>query len=246
MRNYLVAFLLITIFVSCHSSGKRQNNNYTSSKYITLIDNAEGYSTAYTEDGHTMIYSKDSAGNFIVYYAKQDKDAGKYGYDRIKEKIVRVEMNLSLNSLNSILSVNGGAFCKMNNDMVYDTYYFDEQMNGKALEHLEVLYQPIPKEEIGTENNLKRIMIILNIAYNIAQLISNDNASGWNYIVSSLEPIQNMITYEVITSDAVHDERIQSRIMKIKQTVEGLTHYYLLLQEKMISQNIKVVSYDKK
>ena len=129
MKNIITLLLVIVMFAACGSKGKKQETKtYSVHKYISVVESVEGYDVAYTEDGHTLIYCNDSVGDFIVYYAKFDDNAGKHGYDRIKEKAVRAEMDSSLKTLKSISSIYGGAFCNRNDNTGYATFYFDEQM----------------------------------------------------------------------------------------------------------------------
>ena len=230
IKVFVVFVLLVTLFVSCGSRNKKERiNGNAIPKYITMIENSRGgYNSAFTEDGHTVIYRSDSIGNYIVYYTKYDGNAGKYGYDRIKEKIVRVEMDSYLNGVNSFVAISGGVFCKKENN-IYSAYYFDEKMNGYNLKQIETPSESIRKDEKG--NDLKRILTLLGVAHKIAITINNSNVSGWNNIVSALEPSLNLVAYDVLKSDTVYDPIIKEHITRIVNSTEGLTQYHNLLQE---------------
>lgn len=229
----IVFVLLVTLFVSCCSRNKKKIiNSNAIPKYITMINNSRsGYNTAFTEDGHTVIYKSDSIGNYIVYYTKYDGNAGKYGYDRIKEKIVRVEMDFSLRGVNSFVAISGGVFCKKEKSNIYSAYYFDEKMNGYSLKQIETPSESTQIKKEEQENDLKRILPLLAVAHKIAIAINNSNVSGWNNIVSALEPSLSLAEYDVLKSDTVYDPIIKEHITRIVNSTEGLTQYHNLLQE---------------
>lgn len=238
MRNYLITFLLLALFVSCGSSGKKQNDyNNVQRKYVTIVDNVNGYSVAYTEDGHTIIYKNDSVGDIIAYYLKFDDNAEKYGQDRNSDQIVRVEMDSSLNVIKSIISVYGGAFCEKNN-MGYNAYYFDENIKDNSIECVDVPLCYEQLDNIGKYREIKKITLLLNDACAIARSINDKKASGWYNIVSALEPSQNILSYDVIEQDTICDPIICKHISKIEKVSERYTFYYFMLQEKMISKKV--------
>lgn len=235
MKNivFIIFVLLVTLFVSCGSRNKKERiNSNAIPKYITLIENSRGgYNTAYTEDGHTVIYRLDSVGNYVVYYTKYDANAGKYGYDRIKEKIVRVEMDSSLKKLNSFVAISGGVICKKENDNIYSVYYFDEKLNGYSLKQIETPSESTQIRKEDQENDIKRILPLLAVAHKIATTINDSNVSGWNNIVSALEPSLNLVDYDVLKSDTVYAPIIKEHITRVVNSTEGLTQYHNLLQE---------------
>ena len=225
------------VFVGCSYGTKKPVSSIIIQKFITVVDKND-YCVAYTEDGHTFIYEKNYANNFILYYTKFDEDAGKYGNDRIKDKIIRVEIDSTLDTLKSIMSVHGGAFCTKKDFAGYEIYCFDDQMNAKYIERVEVpIESEYSKERI--EDEIKRIIEVLDIADKIALSINEYNVSGWNYIVSALEPSLCLPTYDVTTNDIINDTKAKNRIAKIKNTIEGLTHFNNLLFEKMNEQKGK-------
>ena len=98
MKMIYILFLSLLFVASCSSKHKKEvQSSIVSPNYISVVENTNGFSSAYTEDGHTLIYKTDSNGNFIVYYAKFDDSAGKKGYDRVRDKAIRVEIDSSLN-----------------------------------------------------------------------------------------------------------------------------------------------------
>lgn len=238
MRYYFVTLLLFVFFVSCGSSSKKYNvYNNNPKKYITVVNDFDGYCAAYTDDGHTMIYTNDSVCNNIVYYAKNENNTGEDGLRFIDEKIVRVEIDSSLTTLKSILSFSGGAFCEMK-DMGYNVYYFDEQMKGALKENIEVHWGSEPSEDTSEEYKMKRIIALLNVAYEIAHSISDKNVSGWNNIYYALEPIQEALNWGIIIGNAIYEPRTEKHISRICRMTEELNQYYYSLQEKMISQKV--------
>lgn len=238
MNNLLLIVFGFVIFVSCGSSTTKKNvQNIVIRKYISVVDNTHDYSSAYTEEGHVMIYGKDSTNNHIVYFAKFDNNAVKYENGIIKDKIVRAELDSSLSSIKSFVTISGGAFCDTNEQWGYDAYYFDENLNYNSMEQIEV---PLNKEQLNDldhEHMIKRILDLLDIGYNIALSINNTNASGWYNIVSALEPIQDLKTYDIMENDTIYDPLVKKHISKINKTTEGLTQFHNLLQEKHNSQN---------
>ena len=108
MKNNLVLFLVISLLVSCGFGGQKKDTSLPGPKYIAIIDDVEGYHVAYTEDGHTMIIENDSVGNYVVYYVKFDNNAGKFGFKGIEEKMIRAEIDPSMNTLRSFVTFKGG------------------------------------------------------------------------------------------------------------------------------------------
>lgn len=238
MKNAIPLLLVLFMFTACGSKGKKQETkNNSVHKYISLIENVVGYNVAYTEDGHTLVYSNDSVGDFIVYYAKFDDNAGKHGYDRVKEKVVRVEIDSSLKTLKSILSIYGGAFCNRNDNMGYAAFYYDEQMKGNSINQIAIPFDDEQSEEPSKEQEAKHILSLLNVAYILAHSINDKNVSGWNNMTLALEPVQDILTYDVIKNDTVYDPIIKAHISKLTNSTEGLTRFYNLLWENYNSQN---------
>ena len=239
MRYFFIILLLLAFFVSCGSSGKKTDGySNVPRKYITVVNDIDGCCAAYTDDGHTLLYSNDSVGNYIVYYLKYDDNTEKYGQDWNKDHIVRVEMDSSLNMTKSIISVYGGAFCEKNSDTGYNAYYFDENIKENSIDCIDVpsCYEQL--DVTGEYRIIKRIFELLNDACIIAHSIDNKSASGWYNIVSALEPTQIILNYDVIVQDTICDPVIYEHISKIEKVTERFTCYYFMLQEKMISQKV--------
>lgn len=237
MRYYFVTLLLFVFFVSCGSSSKKYNvYNNNPKKYITVVNDFDGYCAAYTDDGHTMIYTNDSVCNNIVYYAKNENNTGEDGLRFIDEKIVRVEIDSSLTTLKSILSFSGGAFCEMK-DMGYNVYYFDEQMKGALKEDMEVHDYYEISEDTSEEYKINKIIALLNVACEIAHAISDTNVRGWNNIFMALEPIQNISNHDIIISNTVYDPRTEKCILRMLCMAEALTEQsYSLYENRLVKK----------
>lgn len=239
MKYCLVTLLLLAFFVSCGSSGKNKTNGYCNAprKNMIIVENVDSYNAAYTEDGHTIIYKNDSLGDVVVYYTKFENNASKYGLREIDEKIIRAEMDSSLESLKSFISFSGGAFCEKN-EMGYNIYYFDEQMKGAIKEGMEVHDDSEISEDTSEEYKIKKIIILLNVACDIAHGISNTNVRGWNNIYMALEPIHNVSNHDIIISNTIYELRTEKHISRIRRITEELDQYYYTFQEKIISKKI--------
>ena len=230
MKNSLLFFISFVVIVSCNSfTTKKDVHNIASRKYISVVDKTHGYSFAYTEEGHIMIYGKDSTNDYIVYFAKFDKNAGKYENSMIKDKIVRAELDSTLGLLKNFVTISGGAFCDRSEYNGYNVYYFDDKLNGNNIERIEV---PELLCDINREHLIKRILELLNIGYNIAFFIKNTNAVGWHNIVSAMEPIQELRSYDVMENDTIYNPVVNKHISKISITEKGFTQFYNMLQEK--------------
>lgn len=238
MNNTITLLLVLVIFAACGSKvEKQETKNISVHKYISVVENVEGYDVAFTEDGHTLIYSNDSAGDFIVFYAKFDDNAGKHGYDRVKDKVVRVEMDSSLTIMKSISSIYGGAFCSRNDNTGYAAFYYDEQMKGNSIDQIAVSLDDTQSEETSKEQEIKHILSLLNVAYILAHSISDNNVSGWNNMALALESVQDIITYDIIKNDIIFDSIIKTHISKLANSKEGLSQFCNLLREKYNRQN---------
>lgn len=236
MKNAITLLLVIVMFSACGSKGKKMDTkNISVYKYIFVVENVEGYDVAYTEDGHTLIYSNDSIGDYIAYYAKIDDNAGKF--DKIKDKVVRIDVDSSLNSLRSILFFYGGIMCDRSNDMRHIVYYFDEKMNENDIEYIDTPTDPEIKESSAKDYKIKRIRYFLNVAYQLIDRINNGNAHGWYNIACALESSQDILMYEIMFNDTIYDPKVMKRISKISKTTEWFKQYHSELREKMISKN---------
>ena len=237
MKKSLISILgLLVLCCACNYTGKSSTNR-TAKKYINVIENVNGYNVAYTEDGHTMLYTNDSAGNYSVFYVKFENGAGKYGLKGIEEKIVRAEMDATMTTLNSFVTVQGGAFCKVDSIMKYSVCYFDEHLNCDSLAEIMESVELNQMEGMRVEQEVRRISELLNIAHNIALSINKNDPRGWNNIVYALESTQELINFDVIVISDVYDQRVQKRLPRIHNIAIELTEFYKTLREKMITQN---------
>ena len=243
MKNTITLLLAIVVFAACGSKEKKQEiRNNSVHKYIYVVENVEGYDVAYTEDGHTLIYSNDSIGDFIAYYAKFNDNAGRF--DRIKDKVVRIDVDSSLNSLKSILFFyggimcdRGGIMCDRSNDMRHVVYYFDEKMNENEIEYIDTPSNPEIKESSAKEYRIRMIRYFIDVAYQLVDRINNGNAHGWYNIAPALESSQDILMYEIMFNDTIYDPKVMKRISKISKTTEWFKQYHSELQGKMISKN---------
>ena len=235
MKKNFVCFLVTIVLCSCNSSGKKTISTPTK-KHINVVENVNGYNVAYTEDGHTILYTNDSIGNYSVYYVKFENRAEKYGQKGIGEKFVRAEMDATLTTLNSFVTIHGGAFCEIDSFMGYKVCFFDEQLKGDSLENTNVTTDFTQLEEMGAEHEVKRISALLNVAFDIATIISKNNPRGWNNITYALEPTQRLLAFNVMKSNDVYDQRVQMRLPKLRNIAEELTKFYFVLQKKKNGQ----------
>lgn len=232
MKKLPVYFISFLLFLSCGSNQKKKHSPISSLNFINVVEGPEGSSSAYTEDGHTIIYETDSANNYIVYYAKFDDNAGKRGYERVKDKAIRIETDSSMNMLTSIVSAHGGASCLVDENGECHVFYFDEQMNSNNAEQYDIRLED-PSEGIGNmESKIKRIIYLLSVAYDVAKSINERNIGGWNYIVSALEPSQSILNHDVMVQDTLYNPKVKEHILKLSSTKNGLSHLCFLLYDK--------------
>lgn len=233
MMTLAMLGILFFLFGSCSNNGRKENN-YTNNaqNQITIVESVGDNNTAFTKDGSTIIYSNDSAGNYIIYYAKFDDNTGKYGYDRIKERIVQVEIDSTLNTIKSIISAYGGAFCETDDDFGYNIYCYDEMMKSHRIEHVPAICEPVSPECTGKEYEVKKIISLLNVACKIAYSIKEQNAEGWHKVVEALQPSLDIFNYEAIMCDTIYDTLAKNHIRRICSTKESLTRHYLMLLDK--------------
>ena len=238
MKNNFLLMLSYALFISCSCSTKNKDVQDTvNQKYITVVEKENEFCSAYTEDGSTMIYGKDSIGNYIIYFAKFDNNAGKYENRIIKEKAIRVELDSSLSILKGFVTISVGAFCDINEEGGYNVYYFDEKLNGRSLDWIGIPLNTDENADIDHEKKIKKILELLNVGYNIALSINNTNAEGWYNVVSALEPFQNLLTYDIMNNDMVYSPNVKKHISKIKMTTDGLSQFNSILLKKKNGQN---------
>ena len=174
----------------------------------------------YTDDGHILSYSTDSLGNYIVNYAKFDYNAG--GYETMKDKLVRVELDSSMKFIRSIVSVYGVSLCFEDNGM-YDVTFYDEQMHQEQLEDINVRSQI--DHNTDTSNIAKVVIMQLVNAYDISHYIYTNNEKESYTIRSTLEPICFLSDYEIIEQEEIYDQKVKDRLPRFYKAAEGLTHF---------------------
>lgn len=234
MNTKIATLLLSVLFISCGSStGNKNSYNNVVKKHIYCIEDVDEYNLAYTDEGHMMIFFRDSVGNNIVYFVKFENGAGKYGLKGIEEKIIRTEIDSSLTSLNSFVSVTGGAFCESDNNQRYNANYFDEQLKGNYIEHIGTSADYVQLDDAKEEDKVKRLTELLNVAYSIAHSINENKVRGWDNIAYALESVQCLLDYDVIVSNTIYDEKVKKRVIRIWGMNEELTSLNIFLREKI-------------
>lgn len=234
MRNYLILLYVFILFVSCSSNGKKKiSDTAPTQNSIIFVDETDGYHAAYTMDGHTIIYMTDSVGNYIVYYVKFENGAGNYGLKRIEEKMIRAEMDSSLNNLKGFVTFVGGAFIDVKEGTEgYTAYYYDEQLKEHSMKQIDYSSDMVQTADIGESHELNRIILLLDVAYQFARSINTERPRGWDKIVSALEPVHNILSYNVIFNNSVNTPREEEHILRIEKATKELTHFYNMLHEK--------------
>ena len=238
MNKYLPVLFILLLFVACrHSGNKQENQNNSEPKFITVVENNDGNHIAYTKEGHFIIFSNDSLGDYIVYYVKFDNNAGKYDLKGIERMIVRAEVDSSLTILRNFVCVTGGAFCDIDSISGNKVYYFDQQINGNSIEQINVTLDNAFDNPDENENPVRRISLLLDIAYNIACSINEYHPKGWDIISYALSSATNLCNYNVIIKDTIEDEKVSKRIPRILNVREELTQFNHYLREKTDKQN---------
>lgn len=225
MKGLFVALICSLIICSCNTNKSKENKNTdypkTAYKYLTsVLSNTNDSVVMYTDDGHLLSYSTDSLGNYIVNYAKFDYNAG--GYETMKDKLVRVELDSSMKFIRSIVSVYGVSLCFEDNGM-YDVTFYDEQMHQEQFEDINVRSQI--DYNTDTSNISKVIIMQLLNAYDISHYIYTNKENGLYSISSALEPICFLSDYEIIEQEKVYDQKIKDRLPRFIKAAEGLTHF---------------------
>lgn len=123
---------------------------------------------------------------------KFDDNAGKHGYDRIKDKVVRIVVNDSLDEILSVSSICCGIFIEKDNNR-YKALCIDEQMKINSIDNIEISCDKnISSEATIIENEIKKIISLFSIAQKIVYTVNNNNAICWNNLVWALEPLCHM------------------------------------------------------
>ena len=225
MKGLFVALICSLIVCSCNTnkSKEKKNTDYQKSAYknlVLVVSNTNDSVFMYTDDGHILSYSTDSLGNYIVNYAKFDYNAG--GYETMKDKLVRVELDSSMKFIRSIVSVYGVSLCFEDNGM-YDVTFYDEQMHQEQLEDINVRSQI--DHNTDTSNIAKVVIMQLVNAYDISHYIYTNNENGSYSISSALEPICFSSDYEIIEQEEIYDQKVKDRLPRFYKAAEGLTHF---------------------
>lgn len=224
---------LTLLCISCGSLGTKKNTqNKVAQQQITIVEYKDNYCAAYTEDGHTFLYKKDSLSNYAVYYAKFEDATSEYGQYKMKEKLVRVEIDSTMTVLNNILNINGGIFCKKKEDKLYKICYFDEGLNSVILEQIGVPLFFEQSVNIDDKNRVKRIVQLLYNAYELSKSVNN-NINRLDNIVSALEPISLILSFDVVNNDKTLSLNAQKHISKIYNAIGSLLQFHIYLGEKM-------------
>lgn len=232
MKKFHILFFSLIFIASCDTKHKKEvHSSIAIPDYISVVENAEGFTSAYTEDGHTLIYETDSNGTFVVFYAKFDDNAGKKGYDRVRDKAIRVEIDSSLNYVEGLASVYGGVVCTIDSNGICQLHYFDEHQKDNNMEFPEILIDKQTVDKESTVSIVKRILSILPTAYDIAAKVYENNIGGWNYIVYALEPTQNITNFNILMQETVHTQNAKEHISRLSSAKEVLTQLYLLYQK---------------
>ncbi len=235
-RNYLVYAFLFFVLCSCNRSNSNSNNTKTpihtyDCKYLEVVKNANKDSTIiYSNEGHTIMYTTDSIGDYVIYYAKYEVN-GSSRFDMIRDKIVRIELDPDLQHINSIISIHGSAFCltKSKDQLIY---CFDEQMNPFRIKNIVIESNEDKKNRDRKKDTVVQLIVEqLNNALYIATSMNNNNINGWAYIQTALESVK-----QIRGSDFIEQKEIlnpKTKLYKIKFTQAGhkLNSLYFVLHK---------------
>ena len=176
------------------------------------------------------IYEKDSTGDYIVYYAKFDDNAGKHGHDRIKDKVVRIVVNDSLDRVLSISSISCGIFLEKDSEDRYKALCVDEHMNVNIIDNTEISCgQNISTGANIIESEIQKIISLLSIATKIVYSANINSSICWNNMALALEPIQNIMSRDIIQYKTIVNPKIQKHVLRIEETTNPLSVYHYML-----------------
>lgn len=241
MKKSLISILgLLVLCCACNNTGKSLTSRVVK-KHINVVTNVNGYNVAYTEDGHTMLYVNDSTGNYFVFYVKFENGAGKYGLKGIETKTIMFQLDSTLSSIKSLVSFQGGSFCEIDSLTGCKAYFIDEQLKVDSLVNIDVPVDYTRIKGIETEQEVKRISELLNVAYSIALSISKNNQRGWNDVVYALESAYELQAFDVMVISDVYDQRVQKRLPILHNIAKELTYFHITLQEKIINRNKNII-----
>lgn len=236
MKNLSLICIILTILLVVCGCNNRKNSpsvNSETRNYIGYTPNANGYCSVYSEDGHTFIYEKDSIGDYTVYYAKFDDNAGKHGHDRIKDKVVRIVVNDSLDRVLSISSISCGIFLEKDSEGRYKALCVDEHMNVNIIDNTEISCgQNISTGANIIESEIQKIISLLSIATKIVYSVNTNSSICWNNMALALEPIQNIMSRDIIQYETIVNPKIQKYVLRIEETTNPLSVYHYMLVDK--------------
>lgn len=235
-KVYIIIILLtfIIVSVSCNLKLKKQErHSYSKSNYIMFVENIKGYNIAYTEDGHTLLYRRDSLHNYIVYYAKIDENARRLGYDRMRDRIVRIEIDSTLCIPKSNVSIYGGVFWEQDTIQGYNTFLIDKQMNTNKISHLKINIEKSSYPELNEVHKVRRMIYILNKIYEFASI--NNISSAWSNLFLILAPVHSILENEIIEDGVIKNPEIIDHISATIEISEKLNKYYILLKTSQAS-----------
>ena len=236
MKNLgLICIILTIVLVVCGCNNRKSSPSVSSEtrNYIGYTLNVNGYCSVYSEDGHTFIYEKDSIGDYTVYYAKFDDNAGKHGHDRIKDKVVRIVVNDSLDRVLSISSISCGIFLEKDSEGRYKALCVDEHMNVNIIDNTEISCgQNISTGANIIESEIQKIISLLSIATKIVYSVNTNSSICWNNMALALEPIQNIMSRDIIQYETIVNPKIQKHVLRIEETTNPLSVYHYMLVDK--------------
>lgn len=230
-RNYLVYAFLIIVFCSCNRSNSKSNNARTSIhtyayKYLNVVRNSNKDSTIiYSDEGHTIMYTTDSIGNYIIYYAKYEVNESSK-YDMIRDKIVRVELDSCLQHINNIISIHGSAFCltKSKEPLIC---CFDEQMKPFRINNIVIESNEDRKKD--KDAVIHQVVEQLNNALYIATSMNNNNINGWAYIQTALESVKQIQGIDIVEQNEILNPKAKQYNVKFTRAANKLNSLYLIL-----------------
>lgn len=236
MKNLSLICIIATILLVVCGCNNRKNSSSISSEtrnYIGYTPNINGYCSVYSEDGHTFLYEKDSIGDYIIYYAKFDDNAGKHGHDRIKDKVVRIIVNCSLDRILSISSICCGIFIEKDSEDRYKALCVDEHMNVNIIDNTEnSCGQNKSTGANMIESEIQKIISLLSIATKIVYSVNNNSSICWNNMALALEPIQNIMSRDIIQYETIANPKIQKHVLRLEDTTNPLSVYHNMLVDK--------------
>ena len=225
MKHSILIFTIFCLFTSCSSNVKNgKANNSQPVNYIKVIENEGFYNVAYTDDGHLIMYQKDSIGSYTAYFTKFLENSGKYGLKDIEERIIRIDMDSSLSYINCIISLYSSAICTPTDTDTYCVDIFDNnfrRINTKEIRMELAQDYKNSNEEFDEE---KKIILLLNDAYYIVNEINESNIRGLYNILLSLESVTKLLSYEVMKQDRIYLPKISKRVERFGNITKEMSY----------------------